>query len=163
MKIGVIGSGSWGMTLAIHLQKNGHDVTVWFYLQKDYDQALAKRELPNYLPGIKLPETLTFTTDMESCIREKELLLIAIPSHTVGQTLGNIRQLIGDDVILVNVAKGIENDSLRTMSQVIAHALPDHPQRMIGPLMLNTMQLVLSRQVRYIMDMELRAVIRPVV
>ncbi|MEA3287352.1 MAG: NAD(P)H-dependent glycerol-3-phosphate dehydrogenase [Candidatus Marinimicrobia bacterium] len=127
MKIGVIGSGSWGMTLAIHLLANGHDVGVWFYLEKDYRQALDQKELPDYLPGITLPEALEFTLDLYSCVKGKELILVAIPSHTVGLTLKKLADQIPADTVIVNVAKGIENDTLRTMSQVIANALPTHP------------------------------------
>jgi len=134
MKIAVVGSGSWGMTLAIHLLKNGHEVDVWFYLEKDYKQAKESRELPDYLPGITLPAELGFTMDMEGCVQDKEIILIAIPSHTVGMTLSKISKSISPDSIIVNVAKGIENDSLRTMSQVIAHALPHHPITNISTL-----------------------------
>ncbi len=134
MDIGVIGSGSWGMTLAIHLLKNEHAVSVWFYLQQDFDQALKKRALPDYLPDVILPEELQFTMDMEACVTGKDLILVAIPSHTVGGTLAKIADLIASDTIMVNVAKGIENDSLRTMSQVISNALPDHPVGNIATL-----------------------------
>ncbi|NQV30566.1 MAG: NAD(P)-dependent glycerol-3-phosphate dehydrogenase [Candidatus Marinimicrobia bacterium] len=127
MKIAVIGSGSWGMTLAIRLLKNGHEVEVWFYLEKDFNQALEQRELPDYLPGIALPDELRFTMDMEACILGKDIILVAIPSHTVGFTFKKLAGKVQSDTIIVNVAKGIENDSLRTMSQVIANALPDHP------------------------------------
>lgn len=134
MKVAVLGSGSWGMTLAIHLLNNGHQVDVWFYLQKDFDQALQTRELPDYLPDVKLPEALNFTMDMASSVQDKELILVAIPSHTVGPTLSNIADSLPADAVIVNVAKGIENDSLRTMSQVIAHALPAHPVSKIATL-----------------------------
>jgi glycerol-3-phosphate dehydrogenase (NAD(P)+) len=134
MNIGVIGSGSWGMTLAMHLLKNGHDVTVWFYLEKDFTQAKATRELPDYLPGITLPEGLGFTMDMDFCILDRDIILVAIPSHTVGTTLSKISHSISPDSIIVNVAKGIENNTLRTMSQVISHAAPNHPQGKISSL-----------------------------
>jgi glycerol-3-phosphate dehydrogenase (NAD(P)+) len=134
MKIAVVGSGSWGMTLAIHLLKNGHDVDVWFYLEKDFKQAQDTRELPDYLPGVVLPSELNFTMDMEKCVRDKDIILIAIPSHTVGMTLATLSNIISTESIIVNVAKGIENDSLRTMSQVIAHALPNHPVTNISTL-----------------------------
>ncbi len=134
MNIAVIGSGSWGMTLAIHLLKNGHEVDVWFYLEKDFNQARQQRELPDYLPGVILPLELNFTMDMENCVREKDIILVAIPSHTVGKTLEHISAAISKESIIVNVAKGIENDSLRTMSQVIGHALPDHPSGNISTL-----------------------------
>lgn len=134
MKIAVIGSGSWGMTLAIHLLKNDHEVDVWFYLEKDYHQAKDHRELPDYLPGVVLPNGLGFTMDMPACIQGKDIILVAIPSHAVGKTLANLRQSIDPKAIIVNVAKGIENDTLRTMSQVISHALPDHPPGNIASL-----------------------------
>lgn len=127
MKIAVIGSGSWGLTLAMHLLKNGHDVEVWFYLEKDFKQAQESRVLPDYLPGITLPTGLKFTMDMDACVRHKQIILVAIPSHTVGAALSKISHTIDAGSIIVNVAKGIENDTLRTMSQVIAHTLPDHP------------------------------------
>ena len=134
MKVAVVGSGSWGMTLAMHLLKKGHDVDVWFYLERDFKQAQETRELPDYLPGVSLPSELRFTMDMEACIRDKEIILVAIPSHTVGITLSKLSSSIASESIIVNVAKGIENDSLRTMSQVIAHALPDHPVGNISTL-----------------------------
>ncbi|NQV14616.1 NAD(P)-dependent glycerol-3-phosphate dehydrogenase [bacterium] len=134
MKIAVIGSGSWGMTLAIHLLKNGHDVNVWFYLKKDYKQALDQKELPDYLPDVKLPDGLQFTMDMKECIRDKDIILIAIPSHTIGATLTKIAEFIPPNTIIINVAKGIENDTLRTMSQVISFALPKHPITKISTL-----------------------------
>ena len=134
MNIGVIGSGSWGMTLAIQLLNNGHAVDVWFYLEKDYQQALSQRVLPAYLPDITLPEGLNFSMDMPACIQNKDLVLVAIPSHTVGRTLSRVADAFDPQCIIVNVAKGIENDTLRTMSQVIAHALPLHPVSRISTL-----------------------------
>jgi len=127
MKIAIIGSGSWGMTLAIHLLKKGHVVDVWFYLEQDFQQAKRERELPDFLPGITLPEGLNFTMDMETCVQNKAMILVAIPSHTVGSALAKLASCIAPDTVIVNVAKGIENDTLRTMSQVISHALPAHP------------------------------------
>jgi glycerol-3-phosphate dehydrogenase (NAD(P)+) len=134
MKIGVLGSGSWGMTLAIQLLKNGHEVDVWFYLEKDFVQAQDIRALPDFLPGITLPDALSFTLDMKGCIQGKDLVLIAIPSHTVGGTLVKVADYFAANTIIVNVAKGIENDTLRTMSEVIANALPNHSRKLISTL-----------------------------
>jgi glycerol-3-phosphate dehydrogenase (NAD(P)+) len=134
MNVAVIGAGSWGMTLAIRLLKNGHDVEVWFYLENDFNQAREKAELPDYLPGITLPDDLKFTMDLEACVQNKDLILVAIPSHTVGFTMQKLLGKIAASTIIVNVAKGIENDTLRTMSQVISNALPDHPRGNIATL-----------------------------
>ena len=134
MNVAVIGAGSWGMTLAIRLLKNGHDVEVWFYLENDFNQAREKAQLPDYLPGITLPDDLKFTMDLEACVQNKDLILVAIPSHTVGFTMQKLLGKIAASTIIVNVAKGIENDTLRTMSQVISNALPDHPRGNIATL-----------------------------
>ena len=134
MNVAVIGAGSWGMTLAIRLLKNGHDVEVWFYLENDFNQAREKAQLPDYLPGITLPDDLKFTMDLEACVQNKDLILVAIPSHTVGFTMQKMLGKIAASTIIVNVAKGIENDTLRTMSQVISNALPDHPRGNIATL-----------------------------
>ncbi len=131
MRIGVIGSGSWGMTLAIHLIKNGHDVTTWFYSDEDYEQASTQRTLPDYLPGIDLPTTMSLTTDLSETVQEKDIIVIAVPSHTVRTTISGIHNEIPDPAVLVNVSKGIENDSLLTMSQVIHAAAPGHPEGLI--------------------------------
>ncbi len=122
------------MTLAMHLLKNGHEVEVWFYLEKDFNQAQETRELPDYLPNVKLPLELQFTMDMKTCVSNKDIILVAIPSHTVGMTISNLSHSISKECILVNVAKGIENNTLRTMSQVISHALPNHPVGNISSL-----------------------------
>jgi len=134
MKIAVLGSGSWGLTLSIHLLKNGHEVDVWFFLEKDYQQAMEHWELPDFLPGVELPKDLHFTMDMLGCVQNKDLILVAVPSHVVGLTMTKLVDAIEPETIILNVAKGIENNTLRTMSQVIAHTLPDHPVGNISSL-----------------------------
>lgn len=125
MKVAVLGSGSWGMTLAMLLDQNGHSVTVWFWDKVLHEQASREGELPDFLPGIIIPKSLKLTTDVMEAISGAELIVIASPSHTVRMTLETIGPFISPNSLIVNVAKGIENDSLMTMSQVILDAAPD--------------------------------------
>ncbi len=134
MKIGVIGSGSWGMTLAMQLLKNNNDVSVWFFDKSQYDEATTTHELKDFLPGISLPIELEFTMDLETAVRGKDVILLAVPSHVVRLTSGKIKPFVGRDTILVNVAKGIENDSLLRMSQVIQEVMGDANDRRICTL-----------------------------
>jgi glycerol-3-phosphate dehydrogenase (NAD(P)+) len=131
MRIAVLGSGSWGMTLALQLVKNGHDVTSWFYSRDDYLTASEQGQLPDYLPGVPLPEELKFNLDLNESVTDRELLVIATPSHTVRGVVQSVAPHLSPECIIVNVAKGIENDSLLTMSQVIADSAPDHPDHRI--------------------------------
>lgn len=125
MKVAVLGSGSWGMTLAMLLERNGFAVTVWFWDKVLHAQAVKQRELPDFLPGIQIPTTLELTTDLKSAVTDAELIVIASPSHTVRMTMESAGPAISPKALVVNVAKGIENDSLMTMSQVIVDATPN--------------------------------------
>ena len=134
MRVGIIGSGSWGMTLAILLQSKGHETTVWFYDAEEMRQAQDTHKLPDYLPGIDLPTNLTFTSNMQVAAMEKDMVVVAIPSHTVRTAIASLDSILEPETIMVNVAKGIENDSLKTMSQVLADILPAHDPNRITSL-----------------------------
>lgn len=122
--IGVIGVGSWGTALALLLHDNGHRVEVW-----DHNAALLKeidegRENPKYLPGIKIPSGLKVNYTLAETIAEKDCLLFAVPSHAIRSVLGNLTR-VGDEAIIVSVAKGIENDTLLRASQILAEKFPE--------------------------------------
>ena len=76
----VIGAGSWGTALARALAKNGHDVTVWSIMEDEIQMLNEKREHELKLPGVKLPDTILFTTDLEKAIKGKEMMILAAPS-----------------------------------------------------------------------------------
>jgi glycerol-3-phosphate dehydrogenase (NAD(P)+) len=126
MRISVIGAGSWGTTLALLLHSNKHEVTLWSYRQEDIDNILSKRENSVFLPGIKVPESLIVTKDIEKALFRSELILTAVPSQHLRSVLNQISHIDLQNIIIVNVAKGIENDSLLTMSEVIAQVLQNH-------------------------------------
>ena len=121
-KIGVLGAGTWGMALARMLCVHGHDVTVWSALEKEVDEFSATRRHPN-LPGMEIPADLGFTKDIAQVCQEKDILLFAVPSPFVRSTARAAAPFIKDGQIVVDVAKGIEADTLFTMTQIIGDEL----------------------------------------
>lgn len=122
-QIGVIGSGSWGIALASSLYHQGNPVTVWSAIPQEIEDLDRTRRLRT-LPDLKLPEDMRFTADLEEAMKDKELLVMAVPSIYVRQTSARMRAFCRDGQITVNVAKGIEDGSLKTLSAVIEEELP---------------------------------------
>lgn len=121
-KIGVLGAGTWGMALARMLCNSGHTVTVWSAIEKEIDDMSATRRHPN-LPGMVIPDAILFTKDMETVCQDKDILLFAVPSVFVRGTARKAAPFVPDGQIIVDVAKGIEADTLLTMTQIIADEL----------------------------------------
>ncbi|MBZ2173952.1 NAD(P)H-dependent glycerol-3-phosphate dehydrogenase [Schnuerera sp. xch1] len=124
--IGVIGGGSWGTALSILLSNNKHNVDVWIRDKVQAKQVEKTRKNDKYLSDVLIPEQIGVTDDLEKVIYNKDLLVLAVPSHAVRQTLNNCKNLIMKDQVLVNVAKGIENDTLLRVSQIIDEILPQN-------------------------------------
>ena len=124
MKIMVLGSGGWGSALAIMLAENGHDVTLWSFLKEEYEALSRDRENKQFLAGVKFPENLALTDDM-NLARDAELVVMATPSFAVSKTAENLAKIISNGTIVVNVSKGIDRDSGMRLSQVIAEKLGD--------------------------------------
>ena len=124
LKIGVIGDGGWGTTLAILLSNKGFDVTLWGAF-KDYVRVLNRsRENKKFLPGIKIPRQITITHDLGAALKNKELLILAAPSQYMRATLKKIKKIgYSRDCIFLSVSKGIEINSLKRMSQIIREEL----------------------------------------
>lgn len=123
-KIGVIGAGSWGIALAVLLHNNGHEVTVWSALRDEIDMLIKEKEHKQKLPGVKLPENMIFEYDLEKTIADKNILVMAVPSVFVRSTAKSMSEFVAKDQIIVNVAKGIEERTLMTLSQVIEEEVP---------------------------------------
>ncbi len=122
--VGVMGAGSWGTALALLLHKNGHRVTVWSVSQEEVDMLAGEREHKTKLPGVKIPEDMEFTTEMEAGVRGKDFLVLAVPSPFTRNTARNMKQYVVDGQIIVDVAKGIEEETLMTLSQQIEEEIP---------------------------------------
>lgn len=123
-KVGVIGAGSWGTALAVLLHKNGHEVTVWSKFQAEIDMLNIEREHKDKLAGVKLPEDMIFTTDLESSIKGMDLLVLAVPSPFTRSTSKLMSEYVEKGQIIVNVAKGIEENTVMTLSEIIEEEIP---------------------------------------
>ena len=122
--VGVIGAGSWGTALALLLNKNGHSVTVWSISEEEISMLSAEREHKSKLPGVKIPDDMAFTTNMEEAVRGKDILVLAVPSKFTRGTARNMKDYVAEGQIIVDVAKGIEEDTLMTLSQQIEQEVP---------------------------------------
>ena len=122
--ISVIGAGSWGTALALLLYKNGHKVTVWSIMKDEIEMLQRDHEHKEKLPGVKLPEDMEFTTDLEKALTGKDVLVLAVPSPYTRSTSHSMAPFVKEGQIIVNVAKGIEEHSLLTLSQIIEEEIP---------------------------------------
>ena len=123
-KIGMIGAGSWGTALAWLLTNNGHEVTMWSALGDEIDMLENSREHKDKLPGVKLQPEMKFTKDLASAVKGMDLCVLAVPSIFTRKTARQMKELVADGQILINVAKGIEEDTLLTLDQQIAQEVP---------------------------------------
>ena len=123
-KVGVLGAGSWGTALSVLLHDNGHQVTVWSIDENEVKMLKEKREHELKLPGVKLAEDMVITGDMEEAIRGKDFLVLAVPSPYTRSTARNMKPFVAEGQIIVDVAKGIEESTLMTLSRQIEEELP---------------------------------------
>ena len=123
-KVGIMGAGSWGTALALLLHKNGHEVMVWSISEEEVKMLSEEREQKSKLPGVKLPEDMVFTTDMEMTVQDKDFVILAVPSPYTRETARKMKPFVKEGQILVDVAKGIEEDTLMTLSQQIEEEIP---------------------------------------
>lgn len=124
MKISVLGAGGWGTTLSILLHYNGHKVTLWEYKKSYAKELIKKRENYSYLKGIKIPKEITITSAIEESTNDKNLVVLAVPTQFLRSVVKKINRSDIEDTILISVAKGIEKDSLMTVSQMLKDVHP---------------------------------------
>ncbi len=123
-KIGMIGAGSWGIALTWLLTNNGHQVTVWSALEDEIRLLQEKHEQTSKLPGVILADSVSFTTSLKEAVKGRDLLVLAVPSPFVRSTAHQLRDVVEEKQIIVNVAKGIEEKTLMTLSEVIEEEIP---------------------------------------
>ena len=124
-KISVIGSGGWGIALTILLHKNGHDLTIWSFDKKEAEELKKTRQNKTKLPNILLPEDVKVTDDLKEAVDDKDILILAVPSKAIRSVSKSLKNIIKDNQIVVNVAKGLEEDTLETMTDIIEEELKD--------------------------------------
>ena len=121
-KIAVFGAGTWGIALARLLAVNGRDVTVWSAIPAELKSLSTTRRHPN-LPGMELPSAMHYTADIAEACTGRDILLFAVPSPFVRSTAKKAAEYIPDGQLIVDVAKGVEDKTLMTMSEIIEDEL----------------------------------------
>ncbi len=122
-KIGVIGSGTWGTALAVLLTGNGHEVELWSAVPAEVEALTATRRHPN-LGDTPIPEKIRVTGDLEQAMKDKELLVLSVPSVYVRETAHRMAPFLKDGQVITIVAKGIEDTTLKNLSEIIEEELP---------------------------------------
>lgn len=122
--VGIIGAGSWGTALALLLHNNGHSATIWSIIENEVAMLNEKRMHETKLPGISIPEEIIITTDLAAAIADKDVLVLAVPSPFTRSTANAMKGFVKKDQVIVNVAKGIEEETLMTLSDIIEEEIP---------------------------------------
>ena len=122
--VAVIGAGSWGIALAKVLDTNGSRVTVWSIVEDEIAMLQEKHEHVEKLPGVKLPKDIAFTTDLKEAVCNKEYLILAVPSVFTRSTAKSMAPFVAQGQVVVCVAKGIEENTLMTLSEIVEQEIP---------------------------------------
>lgn len=123
-RIGVVGAGSWGTTLAQLLAKKGYEVDLWVYEEDLCQIMIESRVNTYYLPGFPLPPNLTPSQDLEKVIKDRQVVVMVVPSHVYRETALQMIPHLRRGTILVSATKGIETGTLLTMSSILREVLP---------------------------------------
>lgn len=123
--VGILGAGSWGTALSVLLHDNGHQVTVWSIDKAEVKMLQEEREHKTKLPNVSLPQDMIFTNDLEEGMKDKDVLVLAVPSPFTRSTAKSMKPFIKSGQKIVNVAKGIEDTTLMTLSEQIEEELPE--------------------------------------
>ena len=123
-KISILGAGSWGTALAVLLYNNGHQVLLWSALTEEVSMLREKREQTSKLPGVRLAEEIEITSDLERALREADVAVLAVPSPFTRSTASRMAPFVREGQKIVNVAKGVEEKTLMTLSDIIEEEIP---------------------------------------
>ena len=133
MKIKILGAGSWGTALALLLNDNGHDVSLWSWDSEQVKKIEKESMNKNFLPGIRIPRSITFSDDY-SDICESDIILVSVPSQAIHEVMQKVKDLIRPETIIVNTSKGLYTEKGKRLSQVIKETLSDNPVMVLsGP------------------------------
>jgi len=129
LKVSVIAAGSWGTALSLVLHENGHDVCVWARRQEHVNEILATRQNKKYLKQVHIPESISFTSQLKVACENAEIIVLSVPTQQMKSLLEKMKNetRLDENVILVNVAKGIDIDSLALPSQMVGDVYPHNP------------------------------------
>lgn len=124
-KITIIGSGSFGTALSVVTARAGNDIQMWARETEVANGINKLHQNPRYLTDVTLPDSVTCSTGLKSCLQNRDIIIFAVPSHVLREVAQKVKPCLTGDETLVNVAKGIENDTFMTMSQVLADVFDD--------------------------------------
>lgn len=124
-KVGILGAGAWGIALGLVLNKNGHEVTMWTCVEKEAEMLQKDREHKTSLPGIKLPENMKVTMNLQEAVPGMDLVVLAVASKYTRETAAKLKGMVTDGQKFLNVSKGIEESTLMTLSEIISEELPN--------------------------------------
>ena len=124
-RIAILGAGSWGSALAVHLTRIGHDVGLWARNAHLADELISTRQNSLYLPGVTFPETVSPTHSLEDALSGAAVVVVTVPSHGLRAVVRDTRPVFDPSAIVVSAVKGLEVGSMRRMSEVIHEELPD--------------------------------------
>jgi glycerol-3-phosphate dehydrogenase (NAD(P)+) len=133
-RIGILGAGSWGTALAMVLAENGHTVRMWEFRDDIAERVQQTRENTDVLPGVHIPDAVTITSDLQSTVQNQDLLVLVVPSHFARDVCTQVAALDAKPVPIISVVKGIENVSLKRMSEVVHECIPALNEDQIGVL-----------------------------
>lgn len=133
MKIAFLGGGSFGTALSKNMTQNGYEVIVWDRKEETIREINEHHTNEKFLKGVKLPEGLLGTTDLEKALDQSDFVVMAVPSSAVREMAGRIKPYLTGDEIIVSIAKGVDPKSLKPLSQVIHDVLGKDPVILSGP------------------------------
>ena len=122
MKIAIIGSGSWGVALAVHLASVGNNVKIWSFMEEERDLINNERKC-KFLPGVELSENIMCSTDFEEVIKDSKMILHVTPSKFTRSTFRQYKEYVGDKPVII-CSKGFEKETLETLDEVILEEMP---------------------------------------
>ena len=125
MRIGILGGGGWGTALARLLESSGHQVCMWTRQADSVQELQNKRQNAKYLPDIPLPDSLKFSSDLRDSVKDADVVVIAVPSNAVRELATNLIDVMRTNPLVVITSKGLEQASLKTMSNVVTEILPN--------------------------------------
>lgn len=134
VRVGIIGGGSWGTAIAQLLSSNRLSVDIWVYEEELVESINRLHENTLYLPSIKLNEDIKASNDIEYVIRDKQLIVFVTPSHHTKRIADSVHSILPEGVPIVCASKGIENDTLMTMDEVLHYVLPGRYHRFLAYL-----------------------------
>ena len=133
-RVAVIGAGSWGTALVKPLSDQGHDVTLWGHRKDHIEAVIRDRENKTYLPGFLLQENVRPVADLEEAVNGANFIVMVVPSHVYREVFRQLCPYINKGATIVSAAKGIENETLLTMTEVMSEELPVPDEYHLGVL-----------------------------